>query len=985
RRSHAADQNAAFGEWAALLPRLEHPYLSATRARLPGHASCSHLRCACYAADGLDSSSNITHRIDIYDLEFSGYFSVWSCTDHLAPLLVEAGLFPATPSRVQAAFSFGVLNFFHSLQGTARLGAMNFVSALLAFHRGGTTVVESSASIPSQDVIRRQLRSASVWFAAVKARCSAQVPSAASLPKPVDTPVLGEDHLAASLRELAARCPACFGGLQRSNAVPATTTDAQVSPTSGPPQLIVCLDGNFQHKRRRKRDAVWRNPLPPDFFLSDQQVAHAREQFERNTVELGPDTGCGSHVKAAIDKMVKTTLGNFDIGGVIGMTCRHGSPLLFADVRDSGEAHYYAFALLQHLIAACGANLRSLGICYDIGCKLAVSPRMKLALQDSGLNITYAVSLFHVYGHDFDCQLKYSPRRLPGFGLTDGESLERLWSALTDMVSFTRSMTTVGRRQTLCARLQVLTERHQTNLALLLAKRAEKVKAALRSEVVGLRDLLSAIQEEQGRHNSHSSVGPVLSQSTSVVVSPSVLALLPAEVHGVAPYLASLSDQRRAAAFGRTAQSKRKSKRPKRVNLSVSSAAEKDMFNAEKLLSGKLLSAAQRLHVPLLQWHAVNDIVKRRDTMHSQRGTARLTTSMSGSAQKARARHKSFEEVLAAYNALLLAHNKVRLSQQRAAPAAASDSLTLPNNDAPSTSRLPQLSARKPLRGILLKSLFLRDTLPYLAALVQSPSLQIEPWICNPLLGEAVDRFEMVCRLAEEQCMLEQEMKNCNEWLKSSVSFLQLQLRVTEQHRSGNAIEQSTLATRHIHLQKAVRHLQTLHSYWDLHFDKLRASLGLVKSDDDPQEEIALMQDIIEASDSESDGFAVDMDRHSRTLGSRHLLRSLLGGSNARSSTMRRRERPLMNTHSSSTALGPPGIDGRPRSAFRASDSGPAPASSTATASASVSVHDPFYDEDADDEDEYFDSSSAEVDLFSSSGSSSTSGRDSSSDSDSAD
>jgi hypothetical protein len=35
-----------------------------------------------------------------------------------------------------------------------------------------------------------------------------------------------------------------------------------------------------------------------------------------------------------------------------------------------------------------------------------------------------------MYGHEYKCQVRYSPRRLKGLGLTDGESCERVWSAL---------------------------------------------------------------------------------------------------------------------------------------------------------------------------------------------------------------------------------------------------------------------------------------------------------------------------------------------------------------------------------------------------------------------------------------------------------------------------------------------------------------------------------------------------------------------------
>lgn len=43
-------------------------------------------------------------------------------------------------------------------------------------------------------------------------------------------------------------------------------------------------------------------------------------------------------------------------------------------------------------------------------------------------------------------QVKYNPRYISGFALTDGEGMERLWSYLSGFISMTRGMTKVNRR-----------------------------------------------------------------------------------------------------------------------------------------------------------------------------------------------------------------------------------------------------------------------------------------------------------------------------------------------------------------------------------------------------------------------------------------------------------------------------------------------------------------------------------------------------------
>lgn len=60
-----------------------------------------------------------------------------------------------------------------------------------------------------------------------------------------------------------------------------------------------------------------------------------------------------------------------------------------------------------------------------------------------------AVSVFHAFAHEMTCQVEYNPRFIDGFGLTDGEWLERLWSFPSGFVKLTRRMTPEHRMLTL--------------------------------------------------------------------------------------------------------------------------------------------------------------------------------------------------------------------------------------------------------------------------------------------------------------------------------------------------------------------------------------------------------------------------------------------------------------------------------------------------------------------------------------------------------
>ena len=84
-------------------------------------------------------------------------------------------------------------------------------------------------------------------------------------------------------------------------------------------------------------------------------------------------------------------------------------------------------------------------------CLLQRSPE-----QFKNLSATFnvAVSVFHAYAHNSHCQYFYSPRHRVGFGLSDGENLERLWSFLGKFCDMTKEMNAANRINTLSDALQ---------------------------------------------------------------------------------------------------------------------------------------------------------------------------------------------------------------------------------------------------------------------------------------------------------------------------------------------------------------------------------------------------------------------------------------------------------------------------------------------------------------------------------------------------
>ncbi|KAL9937058.1 hypothetical protein V8E36_004293 [Tilletia maclaganii] len=687
-------QQRAFEEWTDRLDDFLPAYLSAFRSTLPDRSTWANFSCHCSRAS--------TTQILFIDLEAAQTYAVSACAGHLPLILVRAGTFPSTAQAPRVAFGFPLIRLFLCLQDNARIGAFNFSQAALQALALGTSTVPASPLCTNRDAARRSLRSASEWYQALEQRCTSYVLDQG--PRyGQGRPDLEHDDLKLSVRDLADRCPACFGHLLGVDPpyVPHLDRDT--------PSVIVCIDGNFQHKRVRSDDAVRRTPRAPAFFLSLTQAESARSRFENPAIGTGPHTGCSSEVRAAIDGAVKTSTAQFDIGGVVGMTCRHGSPLILVDVREGGESHYYAYALLEALLDIFGSSLRSLGVCYDIGCKFAVSPRLEAALRqrNTSVSIVHAVSLFHVYGHDNDCQLKYSPRRIVGFGLTDGEALERLWSSLSNIVSLTRDMSEADRLSTLSSRLKALARFHRQELMAFFHRHLTKTATLRETETQSFMELLPHLVRYTGQ---------TLAQAYA---TPSPRTGLPSSITEL---LTTFNRRRRDIAF--------------KKDEAVRQLAVRKQNNARNRVVD-LSVQAKLLYFPLRSWHFVSATLRRRHAQHSHDGTTRLSISKSDSAAKAKEALRSLNEAIRKYHRVLP----------------------------------PSLQSR--LHVIDEATLYDAPTLYYVRGLLSSAEIEEEPWVLDLNLAAAMDIVDTLARVDEEQARIACEVAHMDAWAESTATRLQ--------------------------------------------------------------------------------------------------------------------------------------------------------------------------------------------------------------------
>jgi hypothetical protein len=103
------------------------------------------------------------------------------------------------------------------------------------------------------------------------------------------------------------------------------------------------------------------------------------------------------------------------------------------NMTSAGKIQYYALALLWELLSNL-PKIMTVGCLYDIGCQLHHSCVKWNFLEEDLARVHFGISVFHAFAHNWACQLVYHPRKCPGFGLSDGEGCERLWSELKKLI-----------------------------------------------------------------------------------------------------------------------------------------------------------------------------------------------------------------------------------------------------------------------------------------------------------------------------------------------------------------------------------------------------------------------------------------------------------------------------------------------------------------------------------------------------------------------
>ncbi|KAF8574524.1 hypothetical protein K439DRAFT_1649758 [Ramaria rubella] len=130
---------------------------------------------------------------------------------------------------------------------------------------------------------------------------------------------------------------------------------------------------------------------------------------------------CNESFIAADEALIKASMIFFDNTGIMALLCHHDHVLWVANMKSTGEKQFYAITLLLTLLQHLPTQTK-VGTFYDIACKLHESAIKWGFFGDTLKQMTFSVSVFHAYG----------------FGLSDGEGCEHLWSMLKHLIPVLR-------------------------------------------------------------------------------------------------------------------------------------------------------------------------------------------------------------------------------------------------------------------------------------------------------------------------------------------------------------------------------------------------------------------------------------------------------------------------------------------------------------------------------------------------------------------
>ena len=167
-----------------------------------------------------------------------------------------------------------------------------------------------------------------------------------------------------------------------------------------------------------------------------------------NVVQKAP---CENSFRAIMTALLASSA--CDRTGKVAIACaRHGcyAPNSLVDLFKGEQQKNVDYAFLRAIETTNVEPEQGILFIYDIVCQYIIHLKDHIGeLLPLGLSVDAAIGLFHVHAHKDECFFRYATSFIPGAGITTGEILESMWSALNSISPVVRTATLAHRAEVL--------------------------------------------------------------------------------------------------------------------------------------------------------------------------------------------------------------------------------------------------------------------------------------------------------------------------------------------------------------------------------------------------------------------------------------------------------------------------------------------------------------------------------------------------------
>ncbi|KAK7043474.1 hypothetical protein R3P38DRAFT_2510672 [Favolaschia claudopus] len=448
-----------------------------------------------------------------------------------AVLLVEHGVFPASPTQPKTGISIDLLDFYRALFERSCDAVTALAAALhTLYERRGfrvcTVCYSLSQGEEAVDPFRRVVTQAVQWSCNLRVRLEQRVELAlAQAQLSLQSVVQGAPTTGASATFVASGAASGVSAISATStiadsepSIPPDTSPSNVPAASATPSPLpderdradrtlcercpACFNlsswgrplkdgGDVQNGgdacfsyRHNKKAGDGSISYRAKYFLTKEFVDGVRKRVlaARKKPNANPKRrvakevidACEQSWDAANEKKKKTNSDRYDASGVFVMTCRHGQVIFMANVDTPGEQQCYIIAMLERLFSLLPWNATVMQA-YDVACvtdhSLDLYPIFSPSIRD---RLAFVINGMHAYGHQWACQLVYSPRFRLGMGLADHECVERFWSRIRKLIPLTRGQWSSRRIWMLDMYADFVAKEGRTNLGNWIHRQQEK-------------------------------------------------------------------------------------------------------------------------------------------------------------------------------------------------------------------------------------------------------------------------------------------------------------------------------------------------------------------------------------------------------------------------------------------------------------------------------------------------------------------------------